>query len=503
VRFDDRVRTVLAQPATDPHDRAVRWRQLVELAARTDPGGEGGLLQQAIEAIREDCRHVEERVRIAAALAIAPLAPPVELVAAFAADRLSVAAPVLAGARLTASEWKEVAQEASEECRGFISIMRSEERLSDSQPLASTGGPPGDQPKLIPSISEVVARIERIRSSRESGEAVPAPPQGANEAPRLFRWECNEAGEIDWVEGAPRGALVGHSIAQRTIAGGVDRAVERAFASRAPFHGGVLELAQDTPLGGTWAISGVPAFEPATGRFSGYRGMAERPGEIVGEPEPNDPENSMSLRELAHEIRTPLNAIIGFAEIIDGEYFGPAESRYRERAAEILAQARQLLSAVEDLDLSAKLRVPGHSETGQVHLGQLVERLMGGILESAAGSGVSVDAPRSIENAIAAVKPEIAERLVNRLCGAAIAASAPGERLRLLVDSHPHHCTVSISRPASLQAMDLSPDRNRRAGDSMTLPIRLVMGLARTAGGEIEASGQWLTLRLPRAEPKA
>ena len=43
-----------------------------------------------------------------------------------------------------------------------------------------------------------------------------------------------------------------------------------------------------------------------------------------------------ALREMVHEIKTPLNAIIGFAEIIDGQYLGPAHRRYRERAASIV-----------------------------------------------------------------------------------------------------------------------------------------------------------------------
>jgi signal transduction histidine kinase len=52
-----------------------------------------------------------------------------------------------------------------------------------------------------------------------------------------------------------------------------------------------------------------------------------------------------ALRETIHEIKTPLNAIIGFAEIIDGQYLGPAHRNYRQRAAEIVAQARMLLAA--------------------------------------------------------------------------------------------------------------------------------------------------------------
>jgi hypothetical protein len=62
------------------------------------------------------------------------------------------------------------------------------------------------------------------------------------------------------------------------------------------------------------------------------------------------------LRELMHELRTPLNAIIGFGEIIEGQYLGPAHRAYRERATEIVRQARSLSDAVDNLDLAARLR---------------------------------------------------------------------------------------------------------------------------------------------------
>ena len=88
-----------------------------------------------------------------------------------------------------------------------------------------------------------------------------------------------------------------------------------------------------------------PAFEPADGRFAGYRGIApagtcRRGAGATAAPLSADPD---SLRELVHEIKTPLNAIIGFAEIIDGQFLGPADRHYRERAAEIVGQARMLL----------------------------------------------------------------------------------------------------------------------------------------------------------------
>ena len=127
---------------------------------------------------------------------------------------------------------------------------------------------------------------------------------------------------------------------------GVDRDVERAFARRAPFRDASLALPDVGVVAGRWLISGVPAFAQGDGRFVGYRGIARRAEALADSvvavrPGPLDP---AALRELVHEIKTPLNAIIGFAEIIDGQYLGPAQSGYRARAAEIVV--RRLVGSV-------------------------------------------------------------------------------------------------------------------------------------------------------------
>lgn len=497
MRFDDRLRTVLAQPAADPHDRAVRWRQLVELVARSGSEADPDLVGAALAAIREQAPGIGDRVRSAAALAVAPLAMPVDLVATFAADRLSVAAPILASARLTASEWKSVAATASDECRAFIATMRSEpaEASPAQPPQPPLPPPPPSQP--VPSISDVVARIERLRQQREGGSGT-APDEAApadGEPPRLFNWECNESGEIDWVEGAPRGALVGQSIAQHGPGAGVDSAVERAFAARAPFHDGLLELPSGGKLAGPWKISGVPAFERSSGRFAGYRGVAERAG---GDADASatgvDPH---SLRELAHEIKTPLNAIIGFAEIITGEYLGPADRRYRERAAEIVAQARLLLGAVEDLDFAAKLR--SRDQGAEAELSDALARSWDKIEASARQRGVRVSVSGGEDAARCALDPLLAERLVERLGLALVGSAAEGETLEFRIGSDAECCALGVTRPASLAGLDLAPERNRRTSDVATLPLRLVMGLAKTAGGELAATPGELTLRLPKA----
>lgn len=493
MRFDDRLRTVLAQPASDPHDRAIRWRQLVEIAARAGADADPELLDRAISEIGAGRAAIDERVRVAAALAAAPLALPVELVATFAADRMAVAAPILASARLTASEWKQVSQAASDECRRFIAGMRSEPAPAEASAPAPAQRPEGEA--TIPSISDVVARIERLRQTREAAPA--ATQAAADESPRPFRWECNESGEIEWVEGAPRGALVGQSIAHAGVECGVDRSVERAFAARSPFHEGSLELASGTAIGGTWKISGVPAFEPASGRFAGYRGVAERTVETRSEPARPPPADPDSLRELAHEIKTPLNAIMGFAEIIAGEYLGPAESRYRERAGDIVAQARLLLSAIDDLDLAAKLRWQDGSSCAE--LSDCLARSWEDIDRHAGLRGVRVSFAAGDQPARCAVDSLLVQRLVERLCLAVIGCASDGEILTVHIGSDGECCVLSVNCPEALKGADLDPDRNRRSSDHATLPLRLVIGLARTAGGELVASDEQLILRLPKA----
>ncbi len=55
------------------------------------------------------------------------------------------------------------------------------------------------------------------------------------------------------------------------------------------------------------------------------------------------------LASMSHELRTPLNAVIGFAEIITSQLFGPVTPKYMECGEDILASGRHLLSLINDI----------------------------------------------------------------------------------------------------------------------------------------------------------
>ncbi|HJS41705.1 MAG TPA: histidine kinase dimerization/phospho-acceptor domain-containing protein [Sphingomicrobium sp.] len=519
MRFDDRLATVLAQPVGSARDRAIRWRQLVDLVARAGDAADPVLLGEAISAIQADVPQVGEPVRAATARAIAGLPVPAPLLEVFAADRLSVAAPLLAAVPLDDALVSRLRAVASKEVRPFLDTLAPPPAAEpEVEPEAAPPEPPAPAPspppkaEPVPSISEVVARIERLRSSRErSASARTAPPVPIG-SPSLFRWECNPSGEIDWVEGAPRGPLVGRTIATADPAEGVDDCVERAFGIRAPFRDCVLELGDEGPLAGQWVISGVPAFAPNDGRFIGYRGVARRDegedhamAEMTQRAVSEVSADHDSLREMIHEIKTPLNAIIGFAEIIDGQYFGPAHSRYRERAAEIVANARSLLEAAEDLDFAARLQSARTRQGAGTDLKTFFPPFAESLQARAARNGIGLDFEIAGTVGRCALEPELTERLLRRFTDAVLSAAASGEQLAIKVRQSGKRCLIAITRPkATMMAGKddlLDPEFTIGEADRAMLglgfSLRLVNGLVGIAGGALDIAEDQFTLSVP------
>ncbi|MEP7315433.1 MAG: hypothetical protein ABI667_01930 [Sphingomicrobium sp.] len=516
----------MSQPVGSAHDRIVRWRQLVDLIARSKGEGDRELLAQALEIVRHDRSKVREPLRAAATRSIAGAPVPLALLILFAKDTLSVAAPLLAAADLDDETLLELRRESSAEVNAFLANLHPEHALA-ATPLAEPDAP------VTPSIGDMVAKIERLRSERVpvakvQEQAIKGQPEAAtvetepyvarplprrrsaSDGPALFRWECNPGGEIDWVEGAPRGPLIGRSIADADPDEGVDDCVERAFKVRAPFRNCLFELQTNGELGGQWTISGAPAFAPGDGRFVGYRGVARRglptDGAQSAIPSTELPSGHDTLREIIHEIKTPLNAIIGFAEIIDGQYFGPAHRRYRLRAAQIVTNARLLLEAAEDLDFVARSQSDPTDPSLMSWVSDVAGQLTDMMVSRAVRRGVLIE----IDDAIPGgggrrLNRDLVERLGMRFADAIAGAASPGERLPGIVNIKGEDFILSMARPASLSLARgdrlLDPEYAIEGSDETALglgfSLRLLNGLAGLAGGRLEVDGDALTLVLP------
>jgi His Kinase A (phospho-acceptor) domain len=538
LRFDDMIATVLRQGEARPAALAAKWRQLVDLLAQGRVASEAE--SEALAWLREKREQVPDDLRREAGRALAGRRVSPAALAFFAEDAAPVAAPLLAGARLEAAEWLELLPRLGPVGRGLLRHRRDlptevvdalarfgggDFALSGEVAAAADAGLSPAAERSEAQIRDLVARIENFRRRRDAaGAAAAAAPASVEE----FQWETGPDGVILWVEGAPRGPLVGQSIASIAERGqyGVDGQAAGAFEKRAPFRDARFSVPGSGAASGDWRISGVPFFDSAQGNFLGYRGGARRPrlDEVAHGGPPADAPTGLfgtdlpadSLRQLIHELRTPLNAIIGFAEMIDGQYMGPAALSYRSRASDIMDQARRLLSAVDDLDTAARI------ETQRLQLSEssvdavaLLCRLHDAYERVARqrGSRIVIEIERDLPDA--KVEIDAAERMFARMLAATIGLAREGETITATMamgqEGGRKMLCLSIDRPQAIEGLDeqalldpgYSPDGDWPGAPALGLgfALRLVRNLAEAVGGALEVGPSRFFLFLPPLEP--
>jgi signal transduction histidine kinase len=540
LRFDDMIATVLRQSEARPSALAAKWRQLVDLVAQRR--GESETQDEALAWLRANRGAVPADARRGVARSLAGRRVSPAAISIFAEDLPAVASPLLGAARLAADEWLELLPRLGPVARG---VLRHRRDLPPAvvDGLARFGAGDfalGGEVAAIPAaealspaaerseaqIRDLVARIESFRRRRDAaaGAAAGAAPVRVEE----FQWESGPDGVILWVEGAPRGPLVGQSIASIAERGqyGVDGQAAGAFEKRAPFRDARFSVPGGGAASGDWRISGVPFFDSAQGNFLGYRGSARRPrvDEVAHGAAPAEAPTGLfgtdlpadSLRQLIHELRTPLNAIIGFAEMIDGQYMGPAALAYRSRASDIMDQARRLLSAVDDLDTAARI------ETQRLQLSEssvdavaLLCRLHDAYERVARqrGSRIVIEIERDLPDA--KVEIDAAERMFARMLAATIGLAREGETITATMamgeDGARKMLCLSIDRPRAIEGLDesalldpgYSPDGDWPGAPALGLgfALRLVRNLAEAVGGALEIGTGRFFLYLPPLEP--
>jgi signal transduction histidine kinase len=569
--------TVLARPAERPADRVAQWRQLLDLLAQHRPGSDPRLAREALARLQDLRRDVPVTIRRETASAFAGRALPAPLVVFLAADVPVVASALLGHVRLSDPDWLAVMPRLSPTGRGVLRHRRDlgirvEQALAafgrtDLALEAGVAGTPDPAPaaKLvlvepIPEMSptdqaeepeagepmaveqesappsepemptalvpiqalehgagegQIRAIIDRIAGFRQRHEEPFATDAETARAPDSFRFETGSDGVIRWVEGVPRGPLIGETIATPASGPfGVDAQAPGAFRRRAAFRDARLTVTGGSEAAGEWRIAGVPVFASDTGRFQGYRGTARRPraGEWAETASLGlygvglDPD---SLRQLVHELRTPLNAIGGFAEMIRRQMRGPVSTAYRDRAQAIAEQAGRLLAAVDDLDVAARLETQRLDlQRVDVDLGAMIQSVCGNHAESARQRGTALvcDIATSLPHVHG--DPAALRRMTGRLISSAAGLAGENETIHVDLGLGPDgNVAMTVDRPARLSGVAeealLDPGYGPE-GDAPDAPLlglgftlHLVRRLAATAGGTLAIEPERFVLRLP------
>lgn len=368
-----------------------------------------------------------------------------------------------------------------------------------SEPAADVPGGPFE-------IADVVARIDAFYTRQ------PERPAPANAPARAdgFRFETDAQGVIRWVDGVSRAPLIGLSLDMTAMPDGsrVDGVAAGALRQRARFAGARLFVAGDSDAGGDWRISANAAFDPATGRFTGYRGTARRPRSDEAPGKPAGSSGADSLRQLMHELRTPTNAIAGFSELIEREILGEAAPVYRERAALIRDRARALLAAIDDLDIAARIDAAAlRLYPGEVALQPLFDRVSAELAPLAMMRGADVALPAD-ELAVAG-DPRAIERLLARTLATLVSGAGEGERLAVRLTAESETVAIDFDRPRSLAAyagdaiFAIDDEREEAALLGTGFALRLIRNLARELSGSLVIAADSLTIRLPAAVTKS
>ena len=515
MRFDDRLNTVLAGRIDSDSGREAMWRQLLDLIAQQGSTLAEPLAKRAFQALSMLQPHVRPAARRAALTAAASRTAYAPLAAYAAQESPDVAFNIFGRIQLADADWLPLIGSIGPVAR---SAMRQRHDLSPTVATALAGYAAGDFALPAPEgrseqdrieIRDLVRRIEEYRIRREAGTT-----SGEDDVVAMF--VTDDQGVIINASGAvSRGRLVGLDISQPAVSGeaGCDAAVARLFSKRGAIQNGRMQLrAQDAALL-YFLCDAEPQFARNDGRFMGYAGTlrpARMAAELQQNQSPAETSSSDLVRQMMHELRSPLNAMSGFAELIEGQYFGPAPHRYRSLATAIVNDTRRLLMAVEELDALARLDAPANAPADQQaiyltniavpglsRLADLLQRTGRQLLWEASG------APSPL-----AINEAQGQRLISLLVSGIAAFVDRGESLNVrLLEADGR---IEISLPAAMAGLtwsdlvahdSITPDADEPEEAGLGFSFLIADRMAAAAGCDIGLANGQCFLNLPSARP--
>lgn len=554
MHFDDRLATVLRSRADGPVTSRIQFRQLLDLLGTLPPDATGSQVDAAYDRLADLVRAIPTESRSAIIRETGLRLRSTRLVAALASADPAQAASALANAQLAEEQWLDLIPALPLGARGHIRQRRDlgarvkallarlgigDRALPPTQstadmPLAPAAPslaeadvlPPEPAKPPLDGIGALVRKIEAYRRSKQVIEgSVPADsprlPLGEDLAAafpaeaRAFDFATDASGRVVWTDPgvAPMavGLLLGSRASESPATCGAD--MLQAMRRLQPLSGARLHIIGAPAIAGDWQVDAVPAFDPLSGRFGGYRGRMRRPAAAAaGTLAPSRDTEAERLRQALHELRTPVNAIQGFAEVIQQQLFGPTPHEYRALAAGIAGDAARMLAAFEELERLARLDSKVlELEGGETPLDQIVAGTVAQLDAHTRSRGSGFDLRIEDDGLLLPLARIEVERIVWRLLATLGGTAAPGERLKLRLRRKGDAIRLTVALPAALAAKDDAGLFTAATGSvpqvvaagvfGVGFALRLVRAEASAAGGKLERHKDRLRLELPGLTP--
>ena len=512
MRFNDILRTVLANAGEGPSATLTRWRQCIDLLAQHDISGSTAAnsldpehRELVLDMLAEMRPQVSLGQRISSVMELGRRLRSPGLVRLLSDDHPKLVAGMIGNVQLSDEHWAEIIPQLGPLARSVLrrradlgdraqAVLRQFgsidlalpalliqdadageiAQVADAAPepaiavdeieAEAVAAQQATEVEVEPAsqIGRLVAQIEKFTETRTRRDEVPANIEPDSlETIEQFSFEADATGVLQRVEGAPRSAVQGLSIGTPAVDSrhGADGTALGAFRRRSAFANARFMVA-DGLLEGEWRMSAEPLFDKASGRFLGYSGAARRefPHErMVRGGTPTQPGwsglSAAGTRQLIHELRTPLNAIQGYAELIAAQTLGPVNGDYRDMARRILADARTLLATFDDLDTASRIeRGDSTAAPEAIDMAQAVRQVSGsfGAIE---GANFVVEGAET-STMVDADRTQV-ERMLSHLLRAGFAALGEGEKLQVRLQAGGAGAVAGllIERPAALHAV--------------------------------------------------
>ncbi|HYH19280.1 MAG TPA: PAS-domain containing protein [Azospirillum sp.] len=207
------------------------------------------------------------------------------------------------------------------------------------------------------------------------------------------------------------------------------------------------------------------------------------------------------IANVSHHLRTPLNGIIGFAEVLANQYFGPLTSRQQEYVKGVLSAGERLLSLIDDVvDLTSIGAGVQTLEHAPVDVADLLDSVAGLTREWARREGLKLEvaSPAGL-GTVEGDEKRLKQALFNLVVSA---IRSPPQSGRVVLAAHRGDGAVVVSVGDGTAAPDdaHAPGRFDRADarSNVALSLSLVKNVIELHGGRMEmdeTSSQGLRVR--------